>query len=111
MGSRRFGVGLPAGAPDYSAAVRTTSLTLRMRHVYSALVADTHQTSTSQPHRRRKPSEWTHNISVRLNDDQFVVAEALRATFDPPTHTEALRWLLESAEGKDLIGRRVRGEI
>lgn len=74
-------------------------------------MADTTDTSTPQAHRRRKPSEWTHNISVRLNDDQFIVAEALRATFDPPTHTESLRWLFESAEGKALIAKRVRGEI
>lgn len=74
-------------------------------------MADTHQPPASQRNRHRKPSEWTHNISVRLNDEQIIVAEALRATFDPPTHTEAFRWLLSSAEGKDLIGRRVRGEI
>lgn len=74
-------------------------------------MADTHPQQNPRHQRHRKPSEWTHTISVRLNDEQFIVAEAFRAAFDPPTHTEALRWLLSSAEGKDLIARRVRGEI
>ena len=82
-----------------------------MQHVYVGRVADTTDPAPSRHQRHRKPSEWTHNISVRLNDEQFIVAEAFRAAFDPPTHTEALRWLLSSAEGKDLIARRVRGEI
>jgi hypothetical protein len=66
---------------------------------------------TTTPRRHRKPSEWVHPISFRVNDDQYMVAESLRATFDPPTHTEAFRWFLCSDEGRELIAKRVRGEI
>ena len=50
-------------------------------------------------------------VSGRLNDEQFVNWEALRSTFDPPSNGEVLRWLTESPEGRELIGRRVRGEV
>ena len=58
-----------------------------------------------------RPAEYVHNISFRLNDNQIVAAEALRATFDPPSWSETFRWLFDSDEGRDLIRRRVAGEV
>lgn len=82
-----------------------------MRGVYGALVADTAKPEPSPPIQGNRPQEWIHPISFRVNDEQIVVAEALRATFNPPTYTMAFRWLLDSPEGRELIARRVRGEI
>lgn len=60
-------------------------------------------------YRRRKT--FVHSVTAKLDDDQMVVADTLRSVMDPPTHTEAIRWLYSSDAGKELIARKVRGEI
>lgn len=109
---KRLGEPAPAVSAN-GAGSRNVGLVLasRMRGVYSALMADAAESEPSPPASSNRTQEWIHPISFRVNDDQFVVADALRATFHPPTFTEAFRWLLDSPEGRELIGRRVRGEI
>lgn len=64
-----------------------------------------------QPTKRHGSGGKPHTISFRCDDEQVVLANALRTTFDPPTHSQAFQWLLSSAEGLALIASRVRGEI
>jgi len=78
-----------------------------MRPVYAVGVAD----GENRPAGTRRRSEFVHNISVRFNDEQHAVAESFRQCFDPPTHTEAFRWLFNSVEGREFIDRKIRGEI
>ena len=57
-----------------------------------------------------RPQEFIHHVSFRLNDEQFIAAEALRATFPGNSWAEAFRWIFDSPEGRELIRRRVAGE-
>jgi hypothetical protein len=59
----------------------------------------------------RTSSRLTHTIAFRCNDEQMIAAEALRQTFPSATWAEAMQWIFSSKEGRELIARRVKGEI
>lgn len=50
-------------------------------------------------------------IAFRVTPEQMIAAKALASTFPRGSMSEAMQWVLSSAEGLELIGRRVRGEI
>lgn len=57
-----------------------------------------------------RPQQFIHHVSFRLDDDQIIAAEALRATFPGNSWAEAFRWIFDSPEGRELIRKRVAGE-
>lgn len=59
----------------------------------------------------RRTGTLSHTIAFRCNDEQMVAAEALRSTFPSGTWAEAFQWFLSSGPGRELIAKRVRGEI
>lgn len=50
-------------------------------------------------------------IAFRLTDEELVAADALRQTMPNASFSEAMRWIFSSAAGRELIARRVKGEI
>lgn len=64
-----------------------------------------------EPPPPRRVGIYTHHISFRCTDEQMVAANAFRSTFPSGTWAEAMQWFLSSKEGRELIAKRVRGEI
>lgn len=58
-----------------------------------------------------RPSKFIHHVTFRLDDEQIVAAEAFRATFPENSWAEAFRWIFDSDAGRELIRRRVSGEV
>lgn len=50
-----------------------------------------------------------HTVSFKCTDEQYIVADTLRASFDPPNFSQAMRWLLDSPEVRAAIRARVNG--
>ncbi len=50
-----------------------------------------------------------NTISFKCTNEQMIVADALRSTFDPPTHSQSLRWLLSDPDVLEVISKKVRG--
>lgn len=71
----------------------------------------TARSADDQATMRHSPTARPHTIAFRLNDQDLLLADSLRATFDPPTYSQAMRWILMSPEGRELIAKRVRGEV
>lgn len=59
----------------------------------------------------RPVAQYTHSVSARLTAEQMIAADALRSTFPSGRISDAIQWIFSSAEGRELIARRVRGEI
>ena len=59
---------------------------------------------------KRTSARPVHSISFKCTDEQFIVADALRASFDPPTWAEAMRWLIDSPDVRKAIRTRVNGD-
>lgn len=96
----RYGLEAPGSTPGASVVPnRDRGLTARIREGYTASVPS-----------GVRPQEFIHHVSFRLNDEQFIAAEALRATFPGNSWAEAFRWIFDSPEGRELIRRRVAGE-
>jgi hypothetical protein len=60
--------------------------------------------------RHTRPPEYVRTIAFRVTDEQFIVADTLRATCDPPSFSEAFRWLLDDPDVRNLIARRAGGQ-
>lgn len=57
------------------------------------------------------PERPIHVVGFKCTDRQYVVMDSLASTFDPPTPSQAMRWLLSEPAVVEVIGRRVRGEL
>lgn len=61
--------------------------------------------------RHLPPPKYVHFVSARVSDEQIAIWEDFRASFDYPSNAEAFRWLLSSDAGKELIGKKIRGDV
>jgi hypothetical protein len=61
------------------------------------------------PPRRR--AQYQHTIAFRCTSEQMIAADALRSTFPGGSMSEAFQWFLSSAAGRELISRRIKGEV
>lgn len=90
-------------------------LRTRRRRVYDPSVPDASiLDQLAQPIEAPPPRRvgvMKHNISFRCTDEQMVAAEAFRSTFPSGTWAEAFQWFLSAGPGRELIAKRVRGEI
>lgn len=53
---------------------------------------------------------YNHTVAFRLNDEQSILADALRTTFPEASWSVSFRWLLDQPAVRAVIAARVRGD-
>lgn len=53
---------------------------------------------------------YNHTVAFRLNDEQSILADALRTTFPENSWSVSFRWLLDQPAVRAVIAARVRDD-